>query len=224
MNPDSGGRADEVLVFTKFPLAGFAKTRLIPALGADRAAAVSRVLSDRCIRTVREYASSSSTPATSVAIHYASRTEDASAEHRRVQEWLGVLSNEMLVAQVAGNLGDRLVAAFQSAFDRGARKVVVVGTDIPDIDTCVLRTAFTALDTSDAVVGPALDGGYYLLGLSGAYLEVFRDVQWGTDAVFAETKRNMKRLGLAMATLRVLRDIDLPADIAHFEFVCDCKA
>jgi uncharacterized protein len=213
---------DVVLVFTKYPDAGYAKTRLIPLLGAERAAAVSRSLTERCLNTVRAYASESSL--TSVVVHYATRSgSDPGAQAARMQEWIGAPDGEWLVAQSHGDLGRRLAEAFRQAFEGGASRVVVVGTDIPEIDATLMREAFKQLNDSDTVIGPARDGGYYLLGMRKENAGVFNGVNWSTGTVFEDTKRNIERLGLRYSALRVLRDIDLPEDVAYFESVCGCK-
>lgn len=211
-----------VLIFSKYPHAGYAKTRLIPAVGAETAAAISRSLTERCLSTVQAYCKDSGARAI---VHYASRgDEDAGTLMRN---WLapdrGGLSVDF-APQAAGDLGERLIAAFRASFDDGMggvlrRKVVVVGVDIPEISEEILAEAFRSLDSHDTVVGPAADGGYYLLGMSAPADGVFADVTWGKPTVFKETQENIAGHGMSMEALKVLRDVDEPTDIPFYEDV-----
>lgn len=217
-SPDS---ENHILVFTKYPHPGFAKTRLIPAVGADQAAAISRKLSERCVRTVATYCRTSDAIPI---IHYAVRAQSSEAD--LVEGWLSPIGCDKMrfVEQSEGGLGDRLKAAFLASFAgadaRAARKVVVIGVDIPEIDENVLSRAFEVLDSKDVVIGPAVDGGYYLLGMRAADVTVFDNVTWGSEHVFEETLRNCNQLGLSHGLLGKLRDVDLPEDISYFKSIC----
>jgi uncharacterized protein len=217
---------NHVLIFTKYPHAGYAKTRLIPAVGAQAAAAISRNLTERCLRTVQAYCESSGARCI---VHYAARDGNGEDDEARMHDWLlrgGASATVALRRQVDGDLGTRLVAAVRESYageggDRVRRKVAVIGVDIPEITDEILRDAFAALDGSDVVVGPAADGGYYLLGMKERADGVFEGVNWGTETVFKETLRNVLGLGKSLALLRVLRDIDEPSDLPYYEEVCN---
>jgi uncharacterized protein len=216
-----------ILVFTKYPHPGFAKTRLIPAVGAASAADISRKLTERCMRTVRAHCRSAGSE---TVVYYATR--GGGDESAIMDAWLappGRGDPTRFAAQGEGDLGDRLAAAFQASFSEmsviGARrKVLVVGVDIPELSATVLEAAFGALDTHDTVVGPAADGGFYLLGMRAPADGVFCNVRWGSDAVFEETERNIASLGLSMCVLKMLRDVDLPEDLPYYEHVCGERA
>jgi rSAM/selenodomain-associated transferase 1 len=116
-----------------------------------------------------------------------------------------------LLPQSPGDLGSRLEAAFEAAFQQ-ADRVVVVGTDAPGVDAEVVDEAFRSLKTVDLVLGPASDGGYYLLGLRDPAPELFREIPWSTGEVLEETLSRAKTAGLRWALLPVLRDLDTSKD------------
>jgi rSAM/selenodomain-associated transferase 1 len=113
-------------------------------------------------------------------------------------------------------LGERLASAFADLLPDPADRAVVIGADCPDLNPAVIREAFTALDEHDLVLGPARDGGYYLIGLRRPAPALFERVSWGTDRVFAQTLERAERGGLRVATLGVLADIDTPEDLVRF--------
>lgn len=221
-SPSAGAAAHHVLIFTKYPTPGYAKTRLIPAVGAERAADISRQLTERTVSVVRSLLLSSSLASSLVSrIHYASSSDDVKDENC-MREWLGepdaaFSHREFLLPQNKGGLGDRLDAAFAVSFRDNACKVVVVGADIPEIGTEVLENAFTKLDHVDVVIGPAQDGGYYLLGMKQLYSRLFRSVPWSTERVFDVTMRIAKEEGLSVAKLPTMRDVDVPDDLPYFD-------
>ena len=193
---------ERLIVFTRYPEAGKAKTRLIPALEAAGAAMLHRQLAEHQLAQAQSLQTISSV---SVAVQFASGTIS------QMQTWLG--SDLLYQPQAEGSLGDRLINAFQSAFDVGYHSVVIVGTDCPDLDASLLETAFQKLQDCDLVLGPALDGGYYLIGLRRAIPELFQGIAWSTATVLQQTLAIATRLNLAVATLPTLSDIDTPADL-----------
>ena len=210
-----------VLIFTKYPTPGYAKTRLIPAVGREGAADISRQLTERMVSVVRSLLTSSTlAPHLTSRIYYASSSTNGD-EKERMKKWLGTpphfsASKEAFIAQTSGGLGHRLDAAFHASFRDGARKAVVVGADIPEIDGVLLEEAFAELDGADVVIGPAQDGGYYLLGMKTAHSYLFHDIPWSTPKVCEETIEIAKANDLSMATLQTLRDVDLPEDLPYF--------
>jgi hypothetical protein len=144
-----------------------------------------------------------------LAIHY----HGASAEV--MTAWLGPLS---FFPQPEGDLGQRMAAAFTIAFTEGAKAAILFGTDIPDLGSNMLRRALTTLENGAAVIGPTLDGGYYLIGITASSAAqalplLFTDIAWSTTRVM-ETTLDRLRLGrLDYALLPELRDIDTPEDL-----------
>ena len=114
--------------------------------------------------------------------------------------------------QRGGDLGERMLNAAKDALQRSS-SVVIIGTDCPYLSPDYIHAAFAALQTSDAVLGPAEDGGYVLIGLKRALEAVFSAVNWGSETVLAQTQNNLRCLGLSWKALGVLSDIDRPDDV-----------
>lgn len=186
------------VLFTRFPDAGKAKTRLIPAIGADGAAAVHRILTERTIATLK----SINCP---IEIHY------TGADKAAFGKWLG--DDLIFVAQPDGDLTDRLLAALQPA------PVLFFGSDTPDLKDHHIEQAITALQDHDAVIGPAEDGGYYCIGVNGSYPFLFEDMPWSTDQVLPETLKRIAAHGLTCKTLEILSDCDTPDDLARWPWL-----
>jgi rSAM/selenodomain-associated transferase 1 len=117
-------------------------------------------------------------------------------------------------------------AAFQAAFDAGFRRVVIVGSDLPSLSAHLLRRAFELLDDHRCVIGPAADGGYWLLGMREMIGGVFDDVPWSTDGVLAATLARLDAAGITPALLETLADVDTAADLpaGWREWACDAEA
>ena len=118
--------------------------------------------------------------------------------------------------QPAADLGERLTYAFAQAFAGGAARAVVIGTDCPGLSAALLGQAFEELRTHDLVVGPADDGGYYLLGLSAPRPALFANKAWSTATVLADTLADAARLHLRVARLPTLHDVDGAPDLARW--------
>jgi len=192
--------SDLLIVFVKTPRPGLVKTRLAAAIGAEHAAALYRAMAERVFRETD--------PANAT---YARVVCYAPADGRReVDAWL---PGERLHAQSAGDLGARMAAAFEWAFDGGAARVVLIGTDTPDLSRGDLLHAFESLRASDLVVGPSLDGGYYLIGLPRPIPALFERIPWSTPTVLGETLTRAESLGLSVAPLAVRGDIDTVEDL-----------
>lgn len=194
-----------LIIFTRYPESGNTKTRLIPALGADGAADLQRQLTERAVMKAKKFINRQSDLA--LEIHF--QGGDAAA----MANWLGA---HCFRQQTAGTIGQRMEQAFAHALSRGVTSVVIIGTDCPGLNTEILREAFAALQTSDLVLGPAVDGGYYLIGLKAPHPFLFADISWGTGSVLQQTlaKANL----LTVSLLTPLHDIDRPHDLAHFDY------
>ncbi|THH39721.1 TIGR04282 family arsenosugar biosynthesis glycosyltransferase [Neolewinella litorea] len=112
------------------------------------------------------------------------------------------------MVQVGAGLGERMTAAFDHAFARGHQRAIIIGSDCPGLTTGLLNRAFGELEEHDAVIGPANDGGYYLLGLRQPHPELFSDMEWSTSSVLEDTLARARVQGLSVATLPVLSDVD----------------
>lgn len=115
--------------------------------------------------------------------------------------------------QHGSDLGERMANAFEIAFDGGCQKVIIVGSDIPDLSEEILEEAFEELDDHDFVVGPANDGGYYLLGMRSLNRGVFRDISWSSPGVMGATLQRIHDEKMSVAMLQQLTDIDTVEDL-----------
>jgi len=188
-------RAPRIALFARYPEPGRAKTRLIPALGAEGAAALHRRLTERAIATLRVSG-----------LPFELRHTGAAPEAFR--EWLG--ADVPLADQGEGHLGARMARAAAAA------PIILVGADVPDLSSDHLRAAAAALEDHRAVIGPALDGGYWLLGLREPMPSLFEPMAWGTDVVLAETLTRFAVRGVTPARLATLSDLDRPEDLARW--------
>ena len=195
-----------LIVFTRWPEPGRSKTRLIPVLGADGAADLQRQMALHTISHAREVARREHVD---VQVRFAGGTAD------RMRDWLG--SGMDYHPQGEGDLGMRMEDAFRDAFSRGAGRVVLVGTDCPGLDAPVMRAAFAALRRKDLVLGPATDGGYWLIGLRRPVPALFAEMPWSTDSVLERTRERARSLGLSVHTLEPLPDVDRPEDLPIWE-------
>jgi rSAM/selenodomain-associated transferase 1 len=211
-----------LIVFTRYPHPGRAKTRLIPALGKQGATDLHRRMTEHTVRQARGLDSGQAIRGSaglevSVEIHY------TGGRKQWLRNWLG--GDLAYRRQVAGGLGRRMNAAFTAAFSAGAPAVVIIGTDCPGLTSTVIAEAFAALASNELVLGPASDGGYYLIGLVRPVPELFAGIAWGTDQVLAGTIECAERLQLAIALLEVLDDVDRPEDLARAQaFLQDPQA
>jgi rSAM/selenodomain-associated transferase 1 len=191
-----------IIIFAKAPEAFRAKTRLIPALGAEGAAQLARHMLQH---TLHEALASG-----------ADKVELCMAPDPTDPAWknIGLPSSIICTLQGEGTLGERLARASARALE-GGEEIFLIGTDCPALDASMLRQAIKALDDKDAVVIPAMDGGYVLLGLKRFAASIFEGIAWSTSAVLAETMDRIAGLSWSLAVLPALPDIDEPADLQH---------
>ena len=130
--------------------------------------------------------------------------------------WLG--HSHTLLPQRGNNLGARMSNAFVKIFSKGFQNVLLMGTDFPDLPAKIIDTAFHSLAANDAVIGPSVDGGYYLIGFNAdTFLPaVFDDMPWGTEDVFEKTIKVFSNKGLKVYVLPKWRDIDTYQDLEFF--------
>lgn len=192
-----------LLIFAREPVLGRVKTRLAAGIGAEAALAVYRELLALTAAAVAE----AQLPAT---VWLAEAPADADPAQPR-PEWAGL---PWRVQPPADSLGTRMAQAFEAAFGAGAGRVVIIGTDCPGLSAALLRQAFEHLLSHDLVVGPADDGGYYLLGMNKLEPALFLNKDWSTATVLPDTLADAARLGLRVAQLPTLHDVDSAQDLA----------
>lgn len=204
---------ERLIVFTRYPEAGRTKTRMIPLLGAKGAAELQRAMTDHLLRRLDEWVRGDGRD---LEIRYAGGTQD------RMRAWLG--SGYRLRPQGAGDLGARMERSLREAFGDGCARAAVIGTDVPGISTPLIREALTALFAVDLVLGPAVDGGYYLVGVhrgvpAAQRAALFHGIPWGGSQVWAATLAAAEGLGLSYRRLTELEDVDRPENWPVWERV-----
>ncbi len=190
-----------ILLFVKYPEPGRVKTRLAATIGPTPAARAYRRLVAHVCRELPD--------AAEILVFF-----DPPAAQQRIEEWLRPLlpRSFSLIPQAAGDLGERLQAAFAITFERGAGRALVIGTDCVEMTPATFSEAFAALDHADCAIGPTMDGGYYLLGLRAPAPILFRDIAWSTGRTFADTLAQASAGGLSLKILERLHDVDDEAD------------
>jgi uncharacterized protein len=199
---------EKLILFTKYPRAGGVKTRMIPVLGAEGACALHQDLVEHTLQQVNQLMTRRPL---SFEVRYSGGTRVL------MQKWLG--AGQEFSPQGRGSLGLRMKRAFDQAFQAGCSRVVLIGSDIPGLNAEILQEAFSALSSYDLVLGPARDGGYYLIGMPLFYPFLFDRIPWGESAVLKKTLALAlaRRSGLKISLLEELDDIDCPADLPVWE-------
>jgi hypothetical protein len=192
-----------VIIMAKAPVPGFAKTRLIPALGAEAAAS----LAERLLHHALQQALLARVGPVELCV----APDPAHPAFASLRTTPRVSWTE----QGRGDLGERMNRAFARTLGGGAAGALLIGTDAPGLDADALRRAAAELATHDAVFVPALDGGYALVGLRRTAPHLFDAMPWSTSAVMAETRERAFGAGMKIAELAPVADIDEPQDLVH---------
>jgi len=193
---------ERLILFTRYPEPGKVKTRLIKHLGPQGSAALHRRLAEGTLDVIRDLLGRREV---GVEIRF------DGGDPELMEQWLG--SNWRFCPQGGGDLGARMERAIAGAFEGGFTSAIMIGTDCPGLSAERIKIAFEALRRCDLILGPALDGGYYLIGLARPVPELFRDVPWGSNRVLSKTKEIASRLGLRVREMEPLSDIDRPEDL-----------
>lgn len=206
-----------LILFTRYPVPGTTKTRLIPALGALEAAQLQRHMTEHALNQARQL---QRRRAIQPVIAYEGGDEN------RMRSWLG--EDLVYMTQGAGSIGDRMHRAFAQAKRLGLPKTVIIGTDIPQLTADTIWQAFQFLEQTDLVLGPATDGGYYLIGMGRMLApdpprKLFDDIAWGTGQVLEQTLFMAQRAGFSWTLLDELQDVDRPEDLALLATLADSE-
>ena len=190
-----------VLLFIKSPEKGKVKSRLAKAIGEDAALDVYKCLVWNTLENLK---------GGKYPFRLCFYPPDSSAI---IKKWLGDTYD--YAPQHGRDLGEKMKSAFVQAFSDVVEKVLLIGSDIPDLSISLVDEAFNALDTSDAVIGPAHDGGYYLIGFNrDSFLpDIFQGIAWSTDSVFYQTMKVFGKSALTVHLMKVLRDVDTFDDL-----------
>lgn len=183
----------QLWILLKAPVAGTVKTRLAGKLGHAAACEAYQALVKHLLKNLKGLRQ--------VVLCY-SPPEQASL----VNPWL--IEGWGMHPQSEGNLGERLASTLQTGFNSGAKKMVIIGSDCPYVQTSDIREAWKQLDSHDAVVGPAIDGGYWLIGMKEFRPELLENISWSTNQVLGQTLKRCKERQLKVHLLRILEDVD----------------
>lgn len=209
LSVDSSGMAfikknfmKQLLIFAKHPEAGKVKIRLAQAIGAVNAALAYKTMVEIVMRSTKPC----NGEFTQV-LYY-----DPPELREKFQSWLQI---SHLKPQSGGDLGERMKQALTQSLEE-TEHAVLIGTDCIDVDRPLILKAFQDLEKADLVLGPAKDGGYYLIGCRQVYPELFAGIDWGTERVFAQTLERARGLNLSTALLPELEDIDTGEQYGKF--------
>lgn len=191
-----------IIIFAKAPLAGFAKTRLIPALGEQGSAQLAKQLLEHAV--AQAVAANIGVVELCVAPSMA----------RELWQDIAIPESVQWSEQGEGDLGQRLQRASQRGLEN-EEAVLLMGTDCPDLTAERLQQAANAMQQSDTCLYPVADGGYALLGLRQADTQLFTDIPWSTEQVAALTQQRIQQLGWSLTCLETLHDIDVADDLRY---------
>lgn len=188
-----------LLIFTRNPELGKVKTRLAATIGDSVALEIYKDLIQQTVNASKDLKYDKE-------VHYAEELKNNDA-------W----DNEIFIkkSQSGLDLGSRMENAFKQGFQNSYEQIIIIGSDLPEISEQILTDAFSALNKHDFVIGPASDGGYYLLGMKSLHPEIFKNKVWSTDSVFKDTLENIKTESVKILETR--NDIDTYKDLAEFE-------
>jgi len=193
-----------LIIFVKNLIEGHVKTRLAATLGNDGAMDIYKQLLKNTQNSILNFE-------TDKIVFYSDFIEE--------EIWGNNLFQNKI--QEGNDLGERMKNAFNSSFTAGYEKIIIIGTDCPGINKSILENAFMALNNLDIVIGPATDGGYYLLGMKKEYPFLFQNIEWSTDKVLQQTIDLCNKNRLSYFLLPELSDIDEEKDLIHFKTIQD---
>ena len=188
-----------ILIFTRNPELGKCKTRLAKTIGDENALEIYKMLLKHTQSVVAHLTCDK-------AVYYSVKVRENDIWNENIYQ---------KYRQIGEDLGERMLNAFVNAFNSGYTNVVIIGSDLYDLNSSHIEEAFKALDKNDVVIGPALDGGYYLLGMKKVHLPVFKNKDWGTSTVYNETVKDLNQE--KVYHLEKLNDIDVYDDIKDYD-------
>lgn len=197
-----------LIIFTKIAEPGKVKTRLAKSIGDEKALEVYRKL----IRHTRDVTINLDAD---LRVYF---TPEAPLNHKIWDK-----HHYTYFKQKDGDLGHRMSQAFKETFDEGYEKVAIIGSDCAELTTKILEQAFSELDQADVVIGPAKDGGYYLLGMKDPDTDLFKNKHWSTDTVFEDTISDLIQKNKIWYELPILSDVDTVEDLNRIQFLSEQK-
>ncbi len=216
-SPQPSALSTALVIFAKAPIPGQVKTRLCPPLTPDEAATLHGSFVLDILERTKVAVSKLKLP---IDRHLACAPSATHVFFKIMEERQGV----KLLDQVGDNLGARMNQVFKTLFAQGYRQVILLGTDVPALPLDHFKQALTSLENHDLVLGPAFDGGYYLIGLKRMAPELFADIPWSTDQVLRLTQKNAAEIGLKASLIQPWRDVDTLADLEALIEACTVEA
>ena len=199
---------NNLILFLKYPEKGKVKTRLAKDIGKEKALLIYKKLVSKLLNQldINNY---------DISIYYFPENKK-----NEVKKWINLPDIEYL-PQYGDNLGARMLNAFKDSVSLKYAKTVIIGTDCLEITNSLLSQSFDLLDDSDLVLGPATDGGYYLIGLKAVVETIFQDIHWSTEKVLKQTINKAKEIKLSYKLLDFNNDIDTLEDLNNYKYLID---
>ena len=188
-----------LLIFTRNPKLGKCKTRLAAVIGDQAALDIYMILLRHTAEITKDLNCSKE-------VYYSEEIPENDLWDKDIYE---------KQLQEGNDLGERMYNAFKSGFQKGYQKIIIIGSDIYDLNSETIEAGFNSLENSDFVIGPAADGGYYLLGMNSLNHEVFLNKNWGSDKVLETTLNNLAHKKVTL--LQTKNDIDVYEDLKEFD-------
>ena len=189
-----------LILFAKTPIANFSKTRLINPFTAEQAAEFYSASLKDVYNTMQD------------SIEFDLWIAIAPENFDEILFPLN-LKPEKYFFQEGADLGERMSNAFKTLFDKSYKKISIIGSDFPQISVEAIKQTFNFLDTVECVLGPTLDGGYYLIGLNQHKESIFKDIEWSTEKVFQQTLQKAKLNNISVECLREQYDVDTVKEV-----------
>jgi len=189
-----------IMIFVRNPELGKVKTRLAKTIGNEKALHIYNLLLDHTNNVVKRVN-------TDKAVFYSDYINSN-------DQWKN--DGFLQLMQKGNELGEKMTNAFLKAFNLGYKKVIIIGSDCFDLDENIINQAFANLNDDEVVLGPAKDGGYYLLGMKAFYPSLFRNKAWSTESVLSDTLLDISKLNISFKLLPTLSDIDEEKDLKQY--------
>ena len=186
-----------LIIFTRNPELGKVKTRLSKSTGDQVALEIYKFLLNKTNQVTKQVSADK-------IVYYSEKI----TKH---DIWSSNLYKKEV--QHGSDLGAKMKNSFQAAFENKYDKVLLIGSDLYDLEPCHIYEAFKKLDTNDVIIGPASDGGYYLIGLKKLHPKIFKNNNWGTSTVREDTLKDLEKVDVHL--LPILNDVDVIEDIEH---------
>lgn len=199
-------RNNHLIIFLKYPQIGKVKTRLAKDIGDVKALNIYKLLVSSTLNKVQS-------TSFDISIYYTPKDKD-----KEVRKFID-FNDVNYYSQTGNNLGARMLNAFSESFTAGYKKTIIIGTDCPDINYNTISDTFNLLNNHDLVLGPATDGGYYLIGLCKISIELFNNIEWSSDKVLKKTLNIANKLNFNYKLLDFRADIDTIADLNNHKYL-----